>query len=248
MNTQNTVEICSKLDVILSNYSNINFITKHELYLLLDYIRFNFNISVDNVFNITSFYKNNFRDIVELTFHGFNDVKIGGFLVKNKFPEKSHIVVNENKDRYSMLFDLTHELMHYLLHPEDRENYISSSLCDIDNFEWQANEGAAELMVPYRKFIPIFCDRIKYCKNYLDYSNLIKVLAEKFVVSPAVIEYRISGLKYEISQYEAGINIDRLDLLSKTAQEAQNIYIDSYSKKFRQKSNLGIILRKNRSP
>lgn len=69
------------------------------------------------------------------------------------------------KELESVAFDLTHEMMHFLLHPENRKYYISSSLCDIDNFEWQANEGAAELLVPYKHFIPLFTKNIKHCTS-----------------------------------------------------------------------------------
>ena len=183
-----------------------------------------------------------YKDLITFEFHDFNDKKIGGFLVKNKYPEKSFIVVNNSKDKYSTLFDLTHELIHFLLHPDDRNTYISDTLSDIDNFEWQANEGAAELMVPYKKFIPLFCNRISKCTNNKQYSMIVDELAQHFVVSPAVIDYRISGLKYEITQYESGIEIDCIELLSKRAQESKGIYIDSYSKKFKNNNYLKNIL------
>lgn len=238
MNTNNTLEVCSNLDNILEQYGNINFISKEELYLLIDYIRDSFEIYLDgDAFNIIKFYKNNFSGILDYQLHSFNDKTIGGFLVKNKYPEKSHIVINSSKDGLSSLFDLGHELIHFLLHPEDRNHYISTSLCNIDNFEWQANEGAAELLVPYRKFIPKFARNIKKCKNYNDYITLVKKLSDDFVVSTAVIEYRIKGLKYEIYQYENGTIIDNLKFLSQRAQEENGINITPYNIIFKNKKN-----------
>lgn len=238
----NTINICNSLNDILNKYSNINYMSKEELYLLLDFIRFNFNISIDEPFNVPHFCKHYFKDLIDFEFHEFNDKKIGGFLVKNKIPEKSFIVINISKDNYSTLFDLTHELMHFLLHPEDRNTYISNTLSDIDNFEWQANEGAAELLVPYKKFIPIFCSKISNCSNNKQYSMLIDELANRFVVSPAVIDYRISGLKYEINQFEKGTDIEHIELLSKRAQEVKGIHINSYSQKFKNRNFLKNIL------
>lgn len=245
MNVDKTLKICSNLDNILEQYGNINFISKEELYTLIDYIRNCFGVIVEEnePFNVTKFFKDNFTDIIECHFNPFNDKKIGGFLVKNNYPEKSHIVVNSSKEPIYSLFDLTHELIHFLLHPENRQHYISTSLCNVDNFEWQANEGAAELLVPYKKFIPLFVKYIKNCKNYNQYIELIKKMSDIFIVSTAVIEYRVSGLKYEINQYENGINIDELEFLSQRAQEELGINIKSYNDIFKnKKTNLKSII------
>lgn len=235
MNTSDTLEICSNIEKILGQFGNINFLSKEDLYTLIEYIRESFKIDANKPFNVPNFCKNNFQDIITYEFHKFNDTKIGGFLIKNKFPDKSYITVNSSKEPISTLFDLTHEMMHFLLHPEDRKHYISSSLCDIDNFEWQANEGAAELLVPYKQFIPYFVNNIKNCKSKKDYIDLVNYLSNKYVVSSAIIEYRITGLKYEINQYENGIPIDKIQFLSKRAQEDQGIFITSYVDTFKKK-------------
>lgn len=243
MNTSSTLEICSNLDKILEQYGNINFLSKQELYLLIDYIRYSFNIDINEVFNVPKFCQDNFDGIINYDFHQFKDTKIGGFLVKNKIPEKSYITVNTSRELISTIFDLTHEMIHFLLHPENRKHYISSSLCDIDNFEWQANEGAAELLVPYKRFIPNFVRNIKHCNSRQEYFDLLNFLSEKYKVSTAVLEYRISGLKYEIHQYENGTSIDEIQFLSKRAQEEQGIFITSYSDVFkRRKRELKTIL------
>lgn len=39
MNTSKTLEICSNLNNILEQYGNINFLSKDDLYSLIDYIR-----------------------------------------------------------------------------------------------------------------------------------------------------------------------------------------------------------------
>lgn len=243
MNTSDTLEICSNIEKILEQFGNINFLSKEDLYLLIDYIRDSFNIDIDNVFNVPYFCKNYFKDIIEYDFHKFNDIKIGGFLIKNRFPDKSFITVNASKEPISTIFDLTHEMIHFLLHPEDRKHYISSSLCDIDNFEWQANEGAAELLVPYKRFIPYFTNNIKNCKSREDYLALLSHLSDKYTVSTSVLEYRISSLKYEINQYQNGTPIDKIKFLSKRAQEEQGIFIEPYSNIFKkEKTELRLLI------
>lgn len=246
MKTTDVINICTNLKNILEQYGNINFLSKEELYLIIDYIRNNFNININEVFNVPNFCQNNFSELITYDFHNFKSNKIGGFLVKNTLPEKSFITINSSKERISMLFDLTHEMIHFLLHPENRRHYISSSLCDIDNFEWQANEGAAELLVPYKKFIPIFVKNIKNCNTQNDYIDFLTYLSDKYTVSTAVLEYRLSGLKYEIEQYEKGIPIENIEFLSKRAQEERGIFITSYNDIYmKHHKKLKFILSKN---
>lgn len=57
MNTSDTLEICSNLNKILEQYGNINFLSKEELYLLIDYIRYNFKINIDEVLMFLNFVK-----------------------------------------------------------------------------------------------------------------------------------------------------------------------------------------------
>ena len=242
MDSTKVLEICQNLTKILDASGNINFITKEDLYTIIDYLRINFNIDINEPFNVPKFYKENLGDLIDYELYKFNDHKIGGFLVKNNFPDKSHIIVNSSKELLGTIFDLTHELMHFFLHPENRKHYISTSLCDIDNFEWQANEGAAELLVPYKKFIPLFVKNISKCEIRKDYLDLLQHLSKKFIVSTAVLEYRIIGLKYEINQFENGINIDDLKILSKRAQEENGIFIQPYADKFRQKDSMKAII------
>lgn len=238
-----TIEICAELDSVLSQYGNINFLSKEELYAIIAFIRDRFSISTSEIFNVPQFCQNNFKGIIEYEFHKFKDAKIGGFLVKNRLPEKSYITVNSSKEPISSIFDLTHEMVHFLLHPEDRKHYISSSLCDVDNFEWQANEGAAELLVPYRKFIPHFVEGIRTCKNRMDYLKLLQYFSGQYIVSKAVVEYRISGLKYEIFQFEKGTPLNEIEFLSKAAQEKRGIVITSYKERFSSNSkNLKYLL------
>lgn len=241
MQTSEVLKVCSDIEHILNLYGNINFINKEDLYSLISYVRECFEIDPNIVFNVPKFLNDNFRDIINYEKHNFNDTKIGGLLVKNTYPEKSFIVYNTSKDPLSSIFDLTHEIIHFLLHPENRQHYISSS-CAIDNLEWQANEGAAELLVPYKNFIPLFVENIKGCTSRSDYIDILNDFSKKYVVSTAVLDYRVSSLKYEIFQYEQGVSVDDIKLLSKKDQEENGIFISSYSDKFNNKKDLKSII------
>ena len=75
MNTSKTLEICSNLNNILEQYGNINFLSKDDLYSLIDYIRNCFEIKIDEIFNVVQFCQNNFSEIINYDFHKFNDKK-----------------------------------------------------------------------------------------------------------------------------------------------------------------------------
>lgn len=93
--------------------------------------------------------------------------------------------------------------------------------------EWQANEGSAELTVPYRNLLR----RVKRYEHLLhNYENIAAFKAESIDVynaTEAVITYRLESLKFEIAQYLAGVPLDDLCILSNTSQAREGIYVKS---------------------
>ena len=65
----------------------------------------------------------------------------------------SQIALNQNASLPSQRFTLSHELSHYLLH-QNHTQFLCDG-CERSPLEWQANEAAAELLLPYRIFLPI---------------------------------------------------------------------------------------------
>lgn len=79
--------------------------------------------------------------------------------------------------------------------------------------EWQANEGAAELLLPYKDFIPRFVQTAKYVEeNYEPLEEVYNELARFYKVMPIVVDYRIRNLESEILQYINGTPIERIVL------------------------------------
>lgn len=144
------------------------------------------------------------------------------------------ILLNSNRSYQEQNFDCAHECIHLALHRNEKHAVFSCT----DNvkekqdpfLEWHANEGAAELLVPYRDFIPSFYDLLlSFQQNQNSYMCIRTILAEKYNVTYTVISNRIETLRYEIDQYASGIPLDKIVLLSKKKQESLGIVTTNYS-------------------
>ncbi len=123
------------------------------------------------------------------------------------------ILLNSSRSCWEQNFDCTHEMLHLILHRKDKGQvfFCTDTVSDKQYpiIEWQANEGAAELLVPYQDFIPRFANLLRF--NAVGITSL---LAEYYYVTTKVISNRIDNLAYEIDQYRAGRRIDQIKLLS----------------------------------
>ena len=128
-------------------------------------------------------------------------------------PCSSVILVNSNKSPLDQRFDLAHELIHFWFHPSQTSfSFQKPHLRDKEK-EWQANEGAAELLLPYKDFIPRFVKTAKYVEeNYEPLEEVYNELARFYKVMPIVVDYRIRNLESEILQYINGTPIERIVL------------------------------------
>ena len=141
------------------------------------------------------------------------------------------ILVNSYLTYAEQNFHGTHELMHITTSPN---NSGQSFQCfdtvrpNQDSYiEWIANEGAAELLVSYKDLLPLVKKHYSEMIQDMGTYNFCEEYADKFLVSPTVIQNRIDSLKYEIFQHISGVEIDNIMLLSKTAQENRGIFIKS---------------------
>lgn len=93
--------------------------------------------------------------------------------------------------------------------------------------EWQANEGSAELTVPYRSLLR----RVKRYEHLLhNHENIGSFKAESMEIynaTEAVVTFRLESLKFEIVQYLAGTPLDELRILSNNSQVREGIYVKS---------------------
>lgn len=148
-----------------------------------------------------------------------------------KMHDKTIIVLNQKRNPRMQNFDCMHELVHYHFHPGNLFNCIDGKSNDIiqDPFlEWQANEGAAQALVPYQTFIPAF---VAYSQKYASARECVdnyrdSALADIYHVTPAVIATRAKSLSYEITQYLNGKPVDQIIVLSANEIKKRNLKHD----------------------
>lgn len=131
------------------------------------------------------------------------------------------IILNSNRTSEEQNFDCGHEFLHLTEHRklQDSFNCFTKAKPQQNTFrEWQANEGSAQLLVPYQDFIPRFLKLLESGALGIQYT-----LAEYYHVTPQVINIRLDNLSYEIDQYREGARLDCLELLSRTQRKQRGI-------------------------
>jgi len=175
-------------------------VTKTELYKTVD------DLIVNNGFNFNAI--NYCVDSIELAkkvcrnvtieYLDFNSISICGMLYKTK--KSTSIALNSRRSSAGRNFDCMHELIHYWLH--DAEKYYCDNK-DIrgfnDHIEWQANEGAAQFLMPHQIFIPAY---LRLQRSNYPLNEIINRLSQKFNVGAQSIKIRISSLKKEIENHQ----------------------------------------------
>lgn len=146
-------------------------------------------------------------DVIQHTFstHGLCGAAYAG-------DKKDAIILNSARTDAEQNFDCGHELIHLARHRE-RNGGIFQCFSESQNsfIEWEANEGSAQLIVPYQDFIPRFSE----CFSSHKERYAPDVLAEHYRVTSRVIEIRIESLSYEIDQYRRGIPVTEIKLYSR---------------------------------
>lgn len=135
-------------------------------------------------------------------------------------PSRS-VVIDAKISPPEINFHCMHEIMHHVFHsdrPTKIYNTYDDTQADQDPFiEWQANEGAAQFLVPYQIFIPDYIKVSRECAhNTFPDTDVENILAQKYFVSSKVIHNRIDSLNYEIYQYLNGVSIEKIDIRSKS--------------------------------
>lgn len=131
------------------------------------------------------------------------------------------IILNSSRTSEEQNFDCGHEFIHLTAHRkmQDSFNCFTRAKPQQNTFrEWQANEGSAQLLVPYQDFIPRFLKLFDSGALGIPY-----ILAEYYHVTPQVINIRLDSLSYEIDQYREGARLDCLELLSRNQRTSRGI-------------------------
>lgn len=152
-----------------------------------------------------------------------------GMAVMGDEENEDIILLNDKRSKCEQNFDCGHEVIHLCLHRQVGQKIFNcfENVQKTQNpfVEWHANEGAAELFVPYKIFIPLVKEKIGNSTDYDVIEHAKNEMASIFNVPEAVIRYRLENLKYEIHQYLNGIPLEQLEILSLSQQKQRNINI-----------------------
>lgn len=136
------------------------------------------------------------------------------------------IVLNSARSYIERNFDCGHELIHLVRHRDRNHGIFNCFNSDQNSFlEWEANEGAAQLIVPYQDFIPRFLNTFSAQPSV----HTQEILADHYGVSLQVIHIRLDSLSYEIDQYRRGVPMDEIKLLSRTQRQKRGIRTPRYN-------------------
>lgn len=145
--------------------------------------------------------------------------------------EKDVILLNSKRDSIEQNFDCCHEVVHLGIHRylgKKTFNCIDRVYAKQDEYlEWQANEGAAELFMPYYLIVQYVGSRYRELETSKDISKLKTQISSIFNVTKTVVEIRLESLKYEIKQYAFGVPLNDIEVLSASQQRERNINVKS---------------------
>ena len=200
----------------MQNNKGIKFLNKSELYkkvsqkaVSLGFDLYSPNYRIDSVRLAMDVCLN-----LSIEFIDFKETKICGILFKGK--NTTTIGLNSRRSAHGKNFDCMHELIHYWFHDGD---YFCCAENSQNHLEWQANEGAAQFLLPYQNFIPNYS--YYHDHFYANYSPmaahdaLIKHLAARYLVGEMVVQYRLASLNSEIIQFVDGVKIDDIKITSR---------------------------------
>lgn len=184
----------------------MKFLTKAALYGEIDRIR-----SENGVSGPADPYALAAKAGIRVSLYEFDSRRFSGALIRGR--NKAEIVVNSSRGPKARRFTVAHELVHYFLHDGSMFGCLEQN--GVAALEWQANEGAAELLLPYRDFLFSY-QNIR--SLYLgDEDRAVRALAKEFSVTAATVRLRLLALSPEIAQLESGTPIELVRVLSRGA-------------------------------
>lgn len=204
--------------------------TKAELYREIHQLCEGLNLAQDGYpLDIIQFCQE--RPDIEVACPCFKTPGLKGISCLSTQGEPNVILLNGTLSWKENNFTCAHELIHITLHkggPAKSFNCFEKAKPNQDAFlEWQANEGAAEILAPAHLLFPYIAAQYPQLTSWRDYGSFKAKLASIFSVTEAVITYRFESLKYEISQYLAGTPLDRIQFLSASRQRQAGISVCS---------------------
>lgn len=198
--------------------------TKLELYRTVEAIRASCDILTSPPFDSKNLCTNTFS--LNLT---ETSIKTPGLRGMSHIPSRT-VILDSNLNAEEQNFYCMHEIMHHLLHRNRRTKVYSVyeyTAADQDPFvEWEANEGAAQFLVPYQTFIPDYINLSrKNARSNIPGVETRNELSNIYSVTQSVIATRIKNLNYEIWQYINGTPICSIDVRSSRYLERNRINV-----------------------
>lgn len=194
---------------------------KATLYRLVDYARqVHYKTTYRTGIYLPDFWRS--RDVIveEKPFktHGLRGMAVPADLYST---QRDIIILNSNRSTKEKNFDCAHESIHITFHWKIHRQPFSCYdriVANQDSYlEWQANEGAAEYLVPYKIFIPLTVDKWDMLTELypMDMENeFLKPMSDLFNVPISVIRIRLISLRSEIEQYINGVPLENLRFYS----------------------------------
>lgn len=161
----------------------------------------------------------------------FSTHGLRGMAVIGSGDQEDIILLNSNYSKCEQNFYCGHEIIHLCLHRDVGKRsfncFENVGAAQNPYLEWHANEGAAELFVPYKTLLPLIKQKIGLSRDYRVIESVKKELADIFNVPEIVIKYRLENLKYEIYQFLNGASLENIKILSLKQQKERGIFVDS---------------------
>lgn len=203
---------------------------KSELYDDIQNFRNKFNITSNSYpLNLIDIFGN--RKGLKIGSMHFSTHGLRGIAAKGNSLIDDVIILDDSRTSEEKNFYCGHEIMHLLLHRNQAANsfkcYDTVQPNQNSFLEWEANEGSAELLMPCKELIPIINRALPFLKHSCDYRQLKSELSAKYNVSTSVVECRLESLKFEIYQYNQGISLENVKIISNSRQRKNNINIKS---------------------
>lgn len=151
--------------------------------------------------------------------------RIGGMLYARE--NSTTVALNACHSPEQRNFYALHEFIHYVMHsPGDRTTFCTDTFRD-SVLEWQANEAAAELLVPMRgllrEYRAVWEHSLQNRGAGLNMDLYIQSAANLYKVTPGVIRNRFDLLAYEIEQHVGGVPLEEIAILSNRQKAAAGI-------------------------
>lgn len=220
-----------------------NILIKEEVYILVYFYKDQLYCEMGNLkkslgllpdtckINWVEFTKEQRRHPVGIKAVPFENQSLRGMASVGRNSQIDVILLNTYRNENEQNIDCIHELIHLKEHREERGGSFTC-FDDVTKYqnpylEWHANEGSAEIAVPYKKLLPIIKEYYPYLNNWKAIYSFKEYLASEFCVTSAVIKFRLENLKYEISQYISGVPLDHIKILSLNQQIELKINVTS---------------------